>query len=196
MKLYFPHLCQLKNKTSILKWFQIYYLICPKASLKSQRKTPTKLCAMLFPVQNWWLKAKLGPQPRTHQDPANPSCGGVTWHCSASPSSLPQNPTQGIAPGLMKQGNSSVILKKENKNDRSPLATSLLRFLPGLVTPCQSRKIERKPVSEGLVYERTSVNECSSRTWQIYVRNRGEMPFKGARAKLGYLKCHKVGRCI
>lgn len=99
-------------------------------------------------------------------------------------------------PGLMKQGNSSVILKKQNKNDRSPLATSLLRFLPGLVTPCQSRKIERKPVSEGLVYERTSVNECSSRTWQIYVRNRGEMPFKGARAKLGYLKCHKVGRCI
>lgn len=58
VKLYFSHLCQLKNKTLILKSFQSYYLICPKTFLKSQKKTPTELCQMFFPVQNWWLKAK------------------------------------------------------------------------------------------------------------------------------------------
>lgn len=189
---------------------------------------------MFFPVQNWWLKAKQHRLGRCvspwreqgsatacaapawgtpGQDPAgagNPSCNGITWHCSASLLFLVQDPTEGIAHGLMKQWNrakknhTSVILKKEegfqgvclyieNKNDKSPLATSLLRFLPASASfghPMLKQKDRKKnKVSEGLVCVKgTSVNEWSSRIWQIFIRNKWKMLFKGGKAKPRYLK--------
>lgn len=97
----------------------------------------------------------------------------------------------------------SIILKKEqrfqggclyieNKNDKS-LATSLLRFLPvsGSFGHSMLKQKDRKKnkVSEGLVCVKgTSVNKWSSRLWQIFIRNKGKVPFKGGKTRLGYFK--------